>query len=455
MYILSLSVQPFIAAKNVEEFHKHQNCLFIYDMVLLVGGLGLIAALYGTGALSGAGALKIGIGFLIMGVVDALIFLDLDTDKKKAQLELEAHDRRVEELLQRDLRVQNSQTLQNYKLYLEEAREKGRMICKPVYPDKKEEKGNRLIFTPGGRIVLHFPGVEIGEGGSKKVTAAVDLLSGEELIYACWKGDEEEKGRQENEMGYLKQFENTPGFVPTIEVCIVKKGQLYHFHMLQPRYNQGALVNYVSQLDMSTLFIPFSLQILEGLRFLLQRGLFHSDIKVDNILVHQNEDGSYRIDISDLAGISPLDEQGEEMSPYFLPPESWAFASRLWSEEENTTREIPPFYRGYNEKRMVYTMGILLYILNQQAYPNFIQHQIELDKEGNEETRAQFKHQDWQEAYQRWHQMMEGSDDPVGKLMTRMTAEDPNDRPTIEEVIGQLEMIKQELQSSDEEEKID
>lgn len=347
--------------------------------------------------------------------------------------------------------VRNSPTLANFQTHIREAQDKGRMVIKQVYPGTK---GNRLIFTPSGRIVLHFPNKIIGIGGSKIVTEAIDLLTSEELVFACWKGNEEEKQWQEREMDYSLRVGDMPGIVNTKDICIVDKrknhegkelDKPYHFHTLQPRFNQGTLDECVAKDPEASLqFISISLQLMQTLQKLLKKGLAYGDIKPENILVNKNKDGTFTIVLGDLAGLFGVNEFGEECTSYFLPPELWRFEPTLWGEEE-TPGGADYEEKDYAEHREIYSAGIALYFLIAKEYPPFIAKQMEINGDGNEAERAQFKHQDWVEGYEKWHASMASRNDPIALLIANMTARDPAKRPSIEEVIEELKCIDDSL----------
>lgn len=156
-------------------------------------------------------------------------------------------------------------------------------------------------------VIMDVVGQRLGQGDTKIVTRAVELQTGKivavvkpRTVFHIEKTEEEVRWLREKtfvqswrESDILLRLKGTPGIISLIERIPFEIDQLRHLFLVEERYEEGNLDSYFDKVfaeknldaavDEQTA-ISIALQLLTGLAKMHQLGVFHRDIKAENIL---------------------------------------------------------------------------------------------------------------------------------------------------------------------------
>lgn len=180
------------------------------------------------------------------------------------------------------------------------------------------------------RCLLVLTNQFLGEGTFKKVNKALDLQTGK--IYAAASvriGDQGHHDSQEltaakAEVLFMKQFQGQPFFAQFIDE--VKTEELYY--MLMDYYTNGDLLDAITQNRLNEAQKKQAARdLLQGLKTLKDKHIFHRDIKLDNIFLDQENRakiGDFGTAIGEHTPLQILD-RFNGTAAYFSPEKSIAF----------------------------------------------------------------------------------------------------------------------------------
>lgn len=171
------------------------------------------------------------------------------------------------------------------------------------YLVEKTSKGNfrlyrfeRIYYSKDGR----YHNKLIGEGGFKKVKELTNIVTARKMALAVRKKGEPKKF--EDEIQLHEQFQNIPNFAQGKRVTWLNSKSVKKTGILMPRYS-GTMASAAYKVGDLKAKQKCSLQIALAIKHLFDNGLFHLDIKPDNIFIHILANGSTNAYLGDLGGI--------------------------------------------------------------------------------------------------------------------------------------------------------
>ncbi|CAN5868107.1 hypothetical protein BH23THE1_BH23THE1_26350 [soil metagenome] len=221
----------------------------------------------------------------------------------------------------------------------------------------------KLLVIGNRRLQFHYP--SIGRGSFSKVYYAVDLESG--IKYAIkrihlTRFDQKDREAIEREVEIIKSL-NHPNIVKYYGVNIIEE----YMYIFLEWCNKGTLEEQYKQSIVKSNIQFFFLKIRDAFQYLRTNNIMHRDIKLSNILLHE-ENGKLDLKLSDFGFAKSYEQTDQSLeatlcgTPYYMAPEM------LLGEK-------------YNSKSDLWSVGIVLYLLIYQHMPFTPTNIIELIRE--------------------------------------------------------------------------
>jgi len=166
-------------------------------------------------------------------------------------------------------------------------------------------------------------------------------------------------------------------------------------------------------------------RLLEGVNAIHKRGILHRDLKPANIFL----DGDENIKIGDF-GLASLDYNEETRGSTLQMRRSYKGTDRSLSMKIGTPMYSSPEQENgkrYNQKTDIYSLGLILCEMLADLSTHHERYQLFNSLRQNRELPAKFKTKFYRES----------------ELILRMTAHSPEERPTTEEIMAEIDRLMQ------------
>ncbi len=340
----------------------------------------------------------------------------------------------------------NVKDLLKISLYIEENRELllealGQTEGKTLYKKKEETALPRtfqIIEIPGDKkespmIVIHCKRHHtplLGIGGFKTVSKSLNYETSEIFANAVTtfksnKARNFERIHSNQEKACLEDLKGMEGVVQYYAITdysLIKRGEIVNkSSILMKFYNQGSLTHLMRKKQLTfENKEQITTGILKGLASMHDKGIFHLDIKTDNIFVEKSDTGIFHAVLGDL-GLATRTERifSIKGTPNYMPPEV----------NEGKEREA--------RKQDIWGMGCVLYHLFYEELPPWIGDYIpEMDY-----ILPKYQNQFCPNPTQKDMEdiFVNKGDDFRKELLKKLLAVDPDQRPTAQEVLKMWE----------------
>lgn len=143
-------------------------------------------------------------------------------------------------------------------------------------------------------------------------------------------------------------------------------------------------INFKISNEDKLLILELLKNVAEGLNYLASQNIVHRDIKLENILIYDNDDNTFSAKISDLSFVVKIPEDEKYMQQLYLKGTPDYTDPRIWFE----------YLKNENKSYIcslendIYSFGVLLYAIFHKTYPvNYFREIFNLKKDDNDLVR--------------------------------------------------------------------
>lgn len=227
-------------------------------------------------------------------------------------------------------------------------------------------------------IPLEVPEHFLGIGEGKIICRTVDLDKGRilalvkpRILYALKEETEEMRAKQEHnfefawrESNFLMKLQGKKGIIEVVERAVFKINEKQHLFLIEEKYEESSLMNYVLNLGTVKKTFDFKTKIeiarciLQGLIHIHDANILHRDIKPHNVLIDTSDPHQIKAVICDFNVACFMDEtkmiEQEGFSPVGCPPE---YARGV------IARNRQMIMKATTAKMDIWAMGVVLWFI--------------------------------------------------------------------------------------------